>query len=379
MKASASFIIPPAHPHAAYAEQREEIDAAVHRVLERGRYILGPEVEAFEREFASWLGASHAVGVANGTDAVELALRSLGVGAGDEVIAPAHTASATIAAIEHAGAIPVLVDIEHGTCGLDPGKLSDTIRSRAHGRLKAVVVVHLYGHPASMGPILDAARAAGLPVVEDCAQAHGARWGGTMVGTFGTVAAFSFYPTKNLGALGDGGAIATNDASIAARVRMLREYGWAQRYSSDEPGLNSRLDEVQAAILRAKLTRLEASNARRRAIAGDYTAALQSVGASGVVVADGAIHAFHQYAVCHPRRDEWRAALLRRGVGSAILYPSPIHHQPAYATRVPRGYGGLETSEAVCREVLCLPVYPQLSSEQVQLVAHAAAETWRSA
>jgi len=372
MSPAAPETIPAAHPHAAYLALRTPIDAAIRRVLDSGWYILGREVDAFEREFATWVGAAHAVGVANGTDAVELALRAVGVGTGDEVIAPAHTATATIAAIEHAGAIPVLVDIEADTFGLDPEKLRATIAARRPaGRLRAVVVVHLYGHPAALDAIVPIVRDAGLALVEDCAQAHGARWQGRGAGTFGDASAFSFYPTKNLGALGDGGAVVTDDAATAGRLRSLREYGWRERFRSETPGVNSRLDEIQAAILRVKLKALEADNTRRRTIAARYTAALTGAGRAAPRVRDGAVHAFHQFAVLHPRRDAWRSALLERGVGAAVLYPHAIHEQPAYAGRVRIGEGGVATSERVCREVLCLPVYPQLSDEQVQRVVDA--------
>jgi dTDP-4-amino-4,6-dideoxygalactose transaminase len=370
-------LIPPASPHAAYLAQREAIDAAVRRVLESGWYILGKEVAAFEREFAAWLGAGHAWGVASGTDAVEIALRACGVRPGDEVIAPAHTASASIAAIEHAGAVPVLVDIEPVTHGLDPEKLRDTVHARASGgRLKAVLVVHLYGHPAELDAIAAITREAGLRLVEDCAQAHGAQWRDRTVGTFGDAAAFSFYPTKNLGALGDGGAVVTNEAAVAEQIRLLREYGWRERYRSDQSGINSRLDEMQAAILRAKLVALDADNARRRAIAGHYDTVLARLGAPSPVVRGGAVHVYHQYAIRHPRRHEWQALLRECGVGSAVLYPFAIHQQPAYGTRVPHGVGGLTTSEQVCREVLCLPVHPQLSDTDVARVADALKSTW---
>jgi dTDP-4-amino-4,6-dideoxygalactose transaminase len=365
-------MIPPANPHAAYLAQREAIDAAVHRVLDSGWYILGREVEAFEREFAAWLGAAHAIGVANGTDAVELALRAVGVGPGDEVIAPAHTATATIAAIEHAGAVPVLVDIEAKTYGLDPEKLRATVRARrSSGRLKAIVVVHLYGHPAAIDDIGAIAREAGLRLVEDCAQAHGAEWNGRKVGTLGDVAAFSFYPTKNLGALGDGGAVVSNDPEIAGRLRMLREYGWRERYRSEAAGINSRLDEMQAAILRVKLGQLAGDNQRRRAIAVRYDAALREAGLLPPLVRNGAVHAFHQYAVLHPHRDAWQAALRARGVGSAVLYPLAIHQQPAYSGRVPVGAGGLQASECVGSEVVCLPVFPHLHDGEVDQVVSA--------
>jgi len=368
----ASPVIPPANPHAAYLAQRAEIDAAIRRVLDSGWYILGREVEVFEREFAGWLGAAHAIGVANGTEAVELALRAVGVNPGDEVIAPAHTATATIAAIEHVGAIPVLVDIEARTLGLDPEKLRATVQARrTGGRLKAIVVVHLYGHPAEIDAIVEVAREADLRLIEDCAQAHGARWAGRTVGTFGDAAAFSFYPTKNLGALGDGGAVVSSDAEIAGNVRMLREYGWRERYRSERAGINSRLDEIQAAVLRVKLERLDADNARRRVIAARYITALAAVGGPVPTTHPRAEHVYHQFAVLDARRDAWRQEMHAGGVGTSVLYPFAIHEQPAYAGRLPRGVGGLEVSERVCREVLCLPIYPQLDAAEIETIVAA--------
>lgn len=367
-------VISPADPRAAYLAQREAIDAAIRRVLDSGRYILGREVEEFERAFAAWLGVSHAVGVANGTDAVELALRSVGVGPGDEVIAPAHTATATIAAIERAGAVPVLVDIEPVTYGLDPEKVRATVAARRRsGGVKAVVAVHLYGHPARMEDLGAIVRESGLRLVEDCAQAHGARCNGHVVGTMGDVAAFSFYPTKNLGALGDGGAVATSDATIAARVRQLREYGWRERYRSEVPGINSRLDEMQAAILRVKLTRLREDNLRRRAIAARYDLAWRGGCEGSPGVRPGCDHVYHQYAVIHPERELLRETLAAHGIGTSILYPLAIHQQPAYVG-LQVGSGGLEVAERICREVLCLPVHPQLTEGEVCQVCRGLAE-----
>lgn len=374
MSASHGSVIRPADPRASYLAQQEAIDAAIRRVLDSGRYILGPEVQEFERDFASWLGVGHAAGVANGTDAVELALRSVGVERGDEVIAPAHTATATISAIERAGAVPVLVDIEPVTYGLDPDKVRATVAARRRsGRVKAVVAVHLYGHPARIEELGAIVRESGLRLVEDCAQAHGARCGERAVGTMGDVAAFSFYPTKNLGALGDGGAVVTGDATIAARVLQLREYGWRERYCSEIAGINSRLDEIQASILRVKLTRLRDDNLRRRAIAARYDLALRGTGVGAPVVRPGCEHVFHQYAVIYSARELLREALAAQGVGTSVLYPVAIHQQPAYVGRQ-IGAGGIEVAERVCRDVLCLPVHPQLTDEEVDQVCRALAQ-----
>ena len=361
----------PANPHANYLAHKEEIDSAVRRVLEGGWYILGEEVAAFEREFAAYLGVSDAIGVGNGTDAIHLALRACGIGVGHEVITVSHTAIATVAAIELAGATPVLVDINPGTFTMDPERLAETLVVRRTNKLKAIVVVHLYGHPADMPAILEIARRHNLLVVEDCAQSHGALLDGRKTGTFGDVAAFSFYPTKNLGALGDGGAIATSNVEIAARARLLRQYGWRERYISELAGMNTRLDEMQASILRVKLHYLDAENTRRRQIASFYNAALLSTGLLLPQARPLASHVYHQYAVRSERRDELQAGLKQAGIGTAILYPKPAHLQPAYQGRLEAGSGGLEHSERVCREILCLPMHPQLSDKEVALVSNA--------
>ena len=265
----------PADPKGSYTAHRDEILGAVQRVLESGWYILGEETRAFEREFAAWMGTSHAIGVASGTDALQLALRALGVGPGDAVLTVSHTAVATVAAIELVGATPVLVDIEAGSYTMSPSSLEATLDAKGNElRFKAVVPVHLYGQPAAMDTICRIAAERDLLVLEDCAQAHGATMQGRGVGTWGNVAAFSFYPTKNLGAFGDGGAVTTADAAMAERLRALREYGWRERYVSDEPGLNSRLDELQSAILRVKLRYLNQDNERRRRVAAEYDRAL---------------------------------------------------------------------------------------------------------
>ncbi len=356
-------MIPVANPLAQYLAHRAEVDEAIGRVLAGGRYILGPEVEAFEAEFAAYVGVRFGIGVASGTDALVLALRAAGVGPGDEVVTVSHTAVATVAAIELAGARPVLVDIEPDYYTLDPARLERAIGPRT----RAVVPVHLYGQPADLGPILEVARRYGLRVVEDCAQAHGAVYRGRRVGAWGDLGAFSFYPTKNLGGFGDGGMVVTDDPELAGRVRLLREYGWAERYVSSVAGFNSRLDELQAAVLRVKLRHLEADNRRRAEIAARYDAGLAGTAVRPPKVRPGATHVYHLYVVRSGRREELRAFLARRGVGTAVHYPVPVHLQPAYRGRV-RVAGSLAETERAAREVLSLPIYPELTDGEVATV-----------
>ncbi len=363
-------------PIAEYRAHESEILAAMKRVGDSGYYILGPEVDAFENEFATAIGAAHAVGVANGTDALVLALRALGIGAGDTVITVSHTAVATVMAIELAGAEPLLVDIEPKSFTLDVNKLADTLNQNRSRKIKAVIPVHLYGHPADMVAILEIARENNLRVIEDCAQAHGATIGGKTVGTFGDAAAFSFYPTKNLGAIGDGGAVLTNDAALAQRLRELRQYGWRERYISAITGMNSRLDEMQAAILRVKLPHLQRDNARRRELAGIYSAALKSLAVTPPSVRAGCEHVFHQHVVRSPKRDPLADFLKSRGVPTAVHYPQPVHTQPAYLNRVAIGAGGLAESERACREVLSLPMHGYLADEAVRFAAQQITE-WK--
>jgi dTDP-4-amino-4,6-dideoxygalactose transaminase len=359
----------PFQPIAEYRAYRTAIDAAMLRVCESGNYILGPECAAFENEFAAWIGSANAIGVANGTDALVLALRALGIGAGDTVLTVSHTAVATVAAIELTGAEPLLVDIEPATFTLDPQKLADTIRANPQRRFKAVIPVHLYGQPADMPAILAIAQQHGLRVIEDCAQCHGATLGRKITGTFGDAATFSFYPTKNLGAIGDGGAVVTHDAAVAARVRELRQYGWKSRYISDTTGMNSRLDELQAAILRVKLPCLRADNQRRRDIAALYATHIANPEVTLPPVRAGAEHVYHQYIVRSTQRDALMAALKLHGVPTAIHYPQPVHTQPAYRNRVAIGAGGLAESERACREVLSLPMHPQITDEAALFAA----------
>jgi dTDP-4-amino-4,6-dideoxygalactose transaminase len=366
--------IPQADPRAGYRAHQAEIDAALARMLDGGRYILGPEVEAFEAEFAAYIGARHAVGAASGTEALVLALKALDLGPDDYVATVSHTAVATVAAIELAGAKPLLIDIDPATYTIDPAKLAAAL-AQPPGRVAAVIPVHLYGLGADMAAIGALARQYGLRIVEDCAQSHGAWLQGQRLGAIGDAAAFSFYPTKNLGGIGDGGAVLTSDPGLAARLRELREYGWRRRYISDLAGMNSRLDEMQAAILRVKLRHLDSDDARRQAIAGIYDYGLRWCEGIGLPARRaGCTHVFHQYVLRCRDRDGLRAALKGRGIGTNIHYPAPVHLQPAYQDRVAIGAGGLKESERAAREVLSLPIFPELGEDHAARVVAALKE-----
>lgn len=362
--------IPQTDPRAGYLERQAEIDAAIRRVLEGGMYILGPEAEAFERAFAEWLGVGHAIGTGSGTDAIELALRACGIGAGDLVFTVSHTAVATVAAIERAGALPVLVDIEPGGFTIDPAALEAALRSPPPGRPAAIIPVHLYGEPAELSPILELAHAHGLRVIEDCAQSHGALYRGRKTGAFGDFACFSFYPTKNLGALGDAGMVATGDTILATVAREIREYGWRERYVSAVPGINTRLDPLQAAILAVKLPRLASENARRQAIAAAYDENLAELPLQLPRRRAHQSHVFHQYVVRTAERDRLREHLRAARIGTGIHYPVPVHLQPAYRDAAV-GPSGLRQTESVCSEILSLPMYPQLGDDAVARVVAA--------
>ena len=343
---------------------RDEILAAIERVVKRGRFVLGEEVLAFESEFAASLGAPHAMGVGSGTDAIRLALQAVGAAGGDEVITCGHTATFTALAISMLGARPVFADIEPAGMMLDPERIEAAITSRT----RAIVPVHLYGQAADLDPMIEIARRRGLKLIEDCAQAHGALYHGLAVGTFGDAAAFSFYPTKNLGAYGDGGAVVTSDPAIAERVRRLRNGGQAGRYRHVELGVNSRLDELQAAILRVKLRHLERAIAERRALAARYDSGLSGVTLPREI--PGRRHAYHLYVVRHPRRDALMQHLAAAGVGSLVHYPIPVHLQPAYA-HLGMGAGSLPETERAADQVLSLPLHPGLSASQQRVVIEA--------
>lgn len=364
--------IPQTDPKAAYLVQKADIEAALARALASGWYILGEEVAAFEREFAAFAEAPHGVAVANGTDALEIALRALDLPPGSGVVTVSHTAVATVAAIELAGHVPVLADIEPDTYTLAPEALARALAGDIAGgpgakpAIRTVIPVHLYGQPAAMPEIAALAGEHGLRIVEDCAQAHGAALGDRPVGSFGDLAAYSFYPTKNLGAIGDGGFITTPHAELHERIRMIREYGWRSRYVSDITGLNSRLDEIQAAILRVKLPKLTAATARRQAIAAAYDKGLAGI-VTTPVLRPSADHVFHQYVVRVPqaRRGAVRERMAERGVGTLIHYPVPVHLQPAYKGRTWLAGGTLPATETAASEVLSLPMYPELGDDQV--------------
>lgn len=355
-----------------------EIRAAIDDVLAGGRFIFGKQCEAFESEFAAYVGARHAAGVNSGTDAIHLALTAVGVGPGDEAITAANTCVPTVAGICAAGARPVLADIDPATCTIDPAKVEAAFTPRT----KAVVPVHLYGHPCDMPAICAIAAARGIAVVEDCAQAHGAAviedGQARRCGTFGAAAAFSFYPSKNLGAYGDGGAVVTNDAEIDARVRMLRNYGEERRYYHSAEGFNSRLDELQAAILRVKLRHLDEWNEARRQRAGLYAGRLKHLPIRLPFEAHWARHIYHLYVIRSRRRDALQAHLGARGIGALLHYPVPVHLQKAYA-HLAYAAGDFPESERACAEVLSLPMYAEMPIEHVDAVARAIAEFHESA
>ncbi len=374
--------VPFANPGAAYLQRKSAILEAVERSLDSGYYILGAEVAAFEERFAAYLGMRHAIGCANGTDAIELALRGMGVGPGKAVFTVSHTAVATIAAIERAGGVPVLVDVDPLTYTMDPASLERAIRHLAASRPdlapSVVIPVHLYGHPCDMDAILALAEAHGCAVLEDCAQAHGARYKGKMTGSMGKAASFSFYPTKNLGALGDAGGVATNDAALAAEMNALRQYGWKERYISAVPGINSRLDPVQAAILSVQLAHLDADNAARQRIAAIYASELAGCGLALPAGASWAEHVFHLYVVQSPDRSAFMDFLRERGIGTAIHYPAPVHLQPAYKGRILLTPGGLPVTEGIAGSIVSLPMFPQLPDAAVARVC-AAVRDWAKA
>jgi len=361
-------VIPQTDPRAGYLAQRAAIDAAIARVLEGGSYILGREVEAFEAAFADFIGVAHAVACANGTDAIELALRACGIGSGDVVFTVSHTAVATVAAIERAGATAVLVDVEPGTYTMAPHELFRALQRSLPGRPAAVLPVHIYGQPAELSALAEIARAHGLRLIEDCAQSHGALYSGRPAGSFGDIGCFSFYPTKNLGALGDGGIVATNDHSLAAALREIREYGWRDRYVSARIGINSRLDPIQAAILGVKLKTLAADNARRQAVAARYDAGLANLPLALPLRRPEATHVFHQYVIRVAERDALRDRLRAAGIATGIHYPVPVHRQPAYGGRLACGPSGLGVTERAAPQILSLPIYPQLPDEAVDRV-----------
>ncbi len=359
---------------AAYRELKTDIDTAIHRVLDSGWYILGPEVDAFEAEWAAYCGASHAVGLANGLDALILALRALDVGPGDEVIVPSNTYIATWLAVTAVGATPVPVEPGVGTFSIDPDRIAAAITPAT----KVILPVHLYGQPVDLDPILSLARDRGLLVVEDAAQAHGARYKGKRIGAHGDVVCWSFYPGKNLGALGDAGAVTTDRADIADRIRVLRNYGSRVKYVNEVQGVNSRLDPMQAAVLRAKLPHLEAWTERRRAIAAAYTEGLKHSGLILPQVPAWSDPVWHLFVVRSAARDALQEALTAAGIGTMIHYPIPPHMQAAYVN-----LGATADAWPVARqlagEVLSLPIGPHLSMADADRVIAAVLAATNSA
>jgi len=350
-----------------YGLYKAEIDAAVSRVLESGWYLFGDELKGFESDFARYCGADYGVGVASGTEAVQLALASCGIGQGDEVLTVSNTCVPTVAGIESVGARVVFVDIEPGTYTMDPALIEKCISKKS----KAIVVVHLYGQCADMGPIIEAARGHGLKVIEDCAQAHGAEYKGNKAGRMGDVAAFSFYPTKNLGALGDAGMVVTNDRDVAMKAEMLRNYGQKERYVHLIKGINSRMDELQAAVLGAKLPHLDRWNERRREIADYYIEKLSNLSVVLPIEAAERKHVYHLFVLRVAQRENFMAGMLERGVQCAVHYPTPVHLQVAYAQY--RGQSGrLKVTEAQARELVSLPIYPELTDGEVEHVVDCA-------
>ncbi len=347
-----------------YQALKPELDAALLAALAETRFILGPNVDAFEREAADFLGARHAIGCASGTDALHLALLAAGIGSGDEVITPAFTFIATAEAIRYVGATPVFVDIDAASFNLDVGLIAAAITDRT----RAILPVHLFGQPADIDDITALADERGLLVIEDCAQSFGARYRGKATGGFGSSAAFSFFPSKNLGCYGDGGMVTTDDDDIAARIRMLRNHGSSQQYHHDVIGFNSRLDELQAVILRIKLKHIDEYNRRRREVAETYNRLLAGSGLVTPAIRDDRDHVFHQYTLLADDRDALRERLLARDIACAIYYPVPLHRQKAFAdTAQPE----LPVTEATTRRCLSLPIFPEMTAQQIETVCEA--------
>ena len=352
-----------ANPAAQFQSYQEEIEAAVLKVMRGNRYILGTEVEALESEFADYIGTETAVGVANGTDALELAIRALDVGVGDEVITVSHTAVATVAAIEAAGATAVLVDVDPVFYTLNPAQLQEVLTPKT----KAVIAVHLYGQAADLDEIGQFCAENKLFLIEDVSQAHGGKWKGKRLGSIGHIGCFSCYPTKNLGAIGDAGLVTTNDPKLGNKVRMLREYGWQRRYISDIVGRNSRLDELQAAILRVKLRHLDEDNGKRQQLAAQYSKLLAGHALQLPATRENAEQVFHLYVIRTGNRRELIDHLKTQDIQAGIHYPMPVHLQPAYKDRV-RTATNMGVTEQLADVVLSLPMYPELLSVDVARV-----------
>ena len=349
-------------PSASYQAHKKDIDQAIARVHNSGWFVLGKEVEAFEKEFASFHGINYyAVGVANGTDAIALCLRSLGMERNDEVITASHTAVATVAGIEQSGCIPVFADIDPVTRCIEPR----SIEKRISGKTRAIMPVHIYGQPCNMNAICKIAEENKLEVIEDCSQAHGAEINGQKVGTFGSIAAFSCYPTKNLGGTGDGGVILCKSPQLGGKLKALRQYGWNEERESIMPGFNSRLDELQAAILRVKLKHLTDDNAKRRAIAIGYNEAFKNLPITLPVLSENELHAMHLYVIEYDRRNELMEHLRSCQIGASLHYPLAVHQHAAYSNRI-RGWENLPVTDQFYQRNLTLPMFPELSNDAVE-------------
>lgn len=354
--------VPLASPVDSYLAHKEEIDVAVMETLGCGDYILGRQVDHLESEFAAYLGVRSAVSVSSGTDALALSLRALNVGPGDEVITVSHTAVAVVSAIEQVGAIPILVDIERGFYTIDFRKVFEVTTANT----AAVIAVHLYGQSVDMESAKRYQKETEIPVIEDCSQAHGASWMGQKLGTFGVLSAFSCYPTKNLGAFGDAGLITTQDQSLGERLRRLRQYGWIEKQRSLEPGVNSRMDELQAAVLRVQLRTLDRRNSRRQEIAARYLSGLSGLPLTFQTIRPRSEHVYHLFVCECAVRDELRNFLSQNDVQTGIHYPLPIHQQPAFQGRLRTS--SLSYTEGVAKRVLSLPMFPEITDSQIDYV-----------
>jgi len=356
-------MIPCANPKAQYLSYRDHINSAIQRVLDSGWYVLGEEVAGFEKEFAQFNTVYHAVGVGSGTEALHIALRALDIGQGDEVITTAHTAVATASAIDLAGAKPIFVDIEPDFFTIDPDLIEDAITPKT----KAIIPVHIYGQPCNMDAIMEIANKNNLKVIEDCAQTHGAEYNGKRVGSIGDVGCFSFYPTKNLGAIGDGGALVTNDDQLAEKIKLFREYGWKERYISSKEGWNSRLDELQAAILHVKLKHLDEDNSRRNKHAKIYFDLLKFLPLELPKIRSNCSHVFHLFVIKTKQRYKLRDYLKKNGVNTTIQYPVPVHKQKYFKKMCSEK--SLPMTEQVAKNILSIPMYPELKEKEINKIS----------